>query len=51
MPNYHTQSKMKRLIRRPKSHGEWNLIFLYSIPAMAIFVAALVLFIRWVSLL
>lgn len=39
------------LTRLPKSHGEWKLIFLYSIPEMAIFVAALLLFIRLMILL
>jgi len=43
------QSKLKQLFGRPKSHGEWTLIFTYSIPAIAILVAGLVILIRWIT--
>jgi hypothetical protein len=49
MPSYHSQSKLKKLIRRSKSHSEWNLIFIYSIPAIAMLVAALLIVIRWIT--
>jgi hypothetical protein len=43
------QSKVKKLFGQPKSHGQWNLIFTYSIPAIAIFVAGFVILIRWIT--
>jgi len=49
MPAYQSQSKLKKLIRRARSHAAWNLIFAYSIPAIAIIAAAIVILIRWIT--
>jgi hypothetical protein len=49
MSIFHSASEMKKLVRRPKSHAEWNLLLLYAIPAIAILVGAVVFFIRLMS--
>jgi len=45
----HRKSEAKRFIRWPKSHAEWNTVILYAIPAIAIFIGALVFLIRFIS--
>ena len=42
-------SKLTKLFKLPTSHAEWNLIFNYSIPAIAILVAAFVVLFRWIT--
>ena len=43
------KSEVKKYISWPKSHAEWNVLFLYAIPTIGILLAALVFFIRFIS--
>jgi hypothetical protein len=46
--SFTTKTEVKKF-KRPKSHADWNILFIYAIPAIAIFIAVLVFFIRFIS--
>ena len=45
----HGKPEVKSFIRWPKSHAEWNTIFIYAIPTIAILIGVLVFLIRLIS--
>ena len=49
MITIHGEAEEKKSMRWPKSHAEWNVLLIYAIPTIGVFIAALVFFIRLIS--
>ena len=49
MSTIHDKSEVKKFIRWPKSHAEWNTLLLYVIPIIGVLIGVLVFLIRFIS--